>query len=597
LGAGGVPPTDGLQTIGTTGTAGNGAFAGCTSLKTFGTAGTNLPKEGVVAIPGYATTNIQALSFEGCTSISAVEIISSVATTYLGGAFKDCTNLKILSFTGTIPTAVTFDAANAVPSVTEVIWDIGLLSAAADFSGLDGLRKLTVTKELAPVVIGATFPAASTGFDTLEIRGESQRENAAIFSSLPATVKNVIIGTGPAPTNAALAIGHPDPASLFRSVVNNITFTGAIGFLGGDFFGTLSGVTVNINDTPSAMLSAANSGSAIKIVNVGPNTPVFTAAIFDSTALEAINVNDGNKDLRNGNPGDGVLYKKVNNALDTLIQYPIAKVGTRYDITEGVKTIGASAFGNTAGLATITIPKSVTKIEATAISNVAALRTLNYNAINSENATAFPVNISNLVIGEEVISIPANFIGANVGLYEITIPKSVAAIGNTAFTGWAADPTTPAPPVKKVVNFNAVALTSESVFEDVTPAIDEIYIGNDVTNIPSGTFQGAGIVGLLLGTKKVQNIGSNAFNACLKLVEVDIPDTCLTVGASAFAGCTVLKSVKIRGNPSLGATSFPAGEATTLEPPGGVYSGPGWYTLFETATAGEFDWMKTNLSD
>jgi hypothetical protein len=594
-----------IETIGTTGTAATGAFAGCTSLKTFGVKGTD--DANVVTLTGSATPSvIQANSFNGCESIAAVKIISNGAETYLGGAFTGCTGLKELTIDGAVGAGLmTFNNANTIPTITDLIWNISTMpNATVDFSGLSGLKKLTVTQTLTDAV-GATamFPV-TTSFDTLELREMKQDENYALFNTLPASVTKVIIGTGPAPTNAALVMGHASPSNLFNSQVKTITFTGAIGTLGGDFFGGISGVTVNINDTPVAGFSASNSSDKIIIVNVGPNTPAFAATIFDSPKLEAINVNAANTVLCNGNSGDGVLYGKRNGAPDNLIQYPVMKgaLNHSYIIPDSVRSIGDNAFGTVtapnARLKELTISEGVSSIGFLALSYLTVLDTVNWDAINvSTNVNPLPLSVKYMNIGKKVRNIPSNFLDVNPFITTITIPENVETIGASSFTGCKA--------LEEVV-FYATNLTTSSAFANIVDAggnatITSLVLGNNVTVIPANTFEASAVKTLLNFGPELKTISDSAFENCVSLTDIEIPVTLGTIGNSAFLGCDYLTKVVIH-RPALtfGTTPFIDGSGASAslvnlyrgitDPEKG---GPGIYTL--GGPAGNTQWSFTKF--
>jgi hypothetical protein len=536
-----------LVTIGNSAAA--KSFAGCTSLKTFGIEGANF-KEGLVEITGAAATDIKDNSFDGCTSISAVKIVSNGAETYTGSIFSGCTGIKELTLDGAHGGGMSFDfgAANKITSITNLIWNIATMpDAEVDFAGLEGLEKLTVTKEITTAIAAATAKFPTAKFTTLEIKDDNQDENqAAIFGTLPNTVKNVIIGTGPVTNNplttlAPLDIGNNTPAALFNSAVNNITFTGRIGTIGTSVFGTLTGpVTLSINVAPVAAFTGVN---VIETVNLGPNTPAFAATVFDSNILKEILVNPANTALCNGNAGDGVLYGKVNGAPDKLIQYPPMRgaLEHEYAIPNTVITIGAAAFGPVGNANTrikiLTVPESVKTIEGAAFSFMTGLETVNWEAINATNVNSFPGNVRYINIGNKVENIPGAFLGGNNRVTSVTVPSSVIGIGAGAFSTAAALAT---------VNFNADNLKSSSAFDlsAVAPSpITTVNIGNNVTAIPNTTFKGAQIGSVNL--KGVISIGENAFEDCTFLASITIEAVCRTILQNAFLGCTSLADVWI----------------------------------------------------
>jgi hypothetical protein len=550
--------------------------------------------EGVVTINGIAGTVILPDTFKGCTSISAVKIISQSTETYTGNIFSGCTGIKVLEFAGSFGLGLnTFDVNNAIPSVTEVIFDVGLLANnVVNLSGLSGLRKMTV-KQTLNAIVAATFPTHAE-FDTLEIRDGNQAFNAAIFSTLPTSVKNVIIGTGPAPGNGVAAPGYvpldigSGAASLFNAAVNKITFTGGIGTLGTSTFVGLENFTVEILNGDIAR-GGADAGvipnytfnsAEIVTVKFGAGVTDRGEGNFDSIKLKEFVVDGNNKNYSTYN-NDGVLYSKKDGALNTLIQYPKSMAGDKYVIPDGVGVvaIGDYAFLNVAALKEITIPKSIKSIG----DNVWAstnLTKLTYAAENASNGSVFPATIKTVEIVNGVVNIPAPFLGGNANTpLVITIPESVRFINATAFSTTTGITT---------VNFNATDIlpASEDAFKDLA-TITAVNIGSKVKNIPGGTFSGTKIRVIKLGSV-IESIGAEAFKDCDELASVDIPVTCTVIGSEAFDGCDQMTDVTIHGTDlAFPVDAFNQKGVTTGEDLWDVYKvfpytptagGPGVYT-------------------
>jgi len=109
---------------------------------------------------------------------------------------------------------------------------------------------------------------------------------------------------------------------------------------------------------------------------------------------------------------DGVLFIKDGK---TLLQYPIGKSQTSYEIPNGVTTIDKQAFRGCSNLESITIPESVTTIGDQAFDNCSSLESITI----PESVTA---------IGDQAFDNCSS-------LESITIPESVTAIGASAFSG------------------------------------------------------------------------------------------------------------------------------------------------------------------
>ena len=274
---------------------------------------------------------------------------------------------------------------------------------------------------------------------------------------------------------------------------------------------------------------------------------------------------------------------------------------TSITIPNSVTYIGMSAFYGCSGLTSITIPNSVTSIEDEAFRDCTGLTSVEFNATNctsigSSNYPAFEgcTSLSIVTIGENVKNIPAYAFSGCSGLTSITIPNSVTSIGEYAFrycTGLTS------------VEFNATNCTSigssnypafegcaslsiVTIGENVKniPAyafygcsgLTSVTIGNSVTSIGDGAFEGCNIERIELNCPSIGNwftnktsikevvignsvrsIGHYAFYGCSGLTSITIPNSVTSIEDRAFYGCSGLTSVTI-GNSvrSIGSSAF-----------------------------------------
>ena len=108
-------------------------------------------------------------------------------------------------------------------------------------------------------------------------------------------------------------------------------------------------------------------------------TDIGDRAFASCAALKEINVS---KDNPNYMSAGGVLFTKD---AKVLVQYPVGKGQTTYEIPEGVETIGTMAFANCGDtLNTVTIPSSVTWIGEGAFLFCRVLESVAYGGTEAE---------------------------------------------------------------------------------------------------------------------------------------------------------------------------------------------------------------------
>lgn len=99
--------------------------------------------------------------------------------------------------------------------------------------------------------------------------------------------------------------------------------------------------------------------SDIKNINIPKTiTTIGTGSFVSTNSLESITVDNDSNDFCSV---DGVVFSKD---MKTLVAYPAAKADTTYSIPDSVNTIREAAFYNYLKLTELTVPASVTSIEA-----------------------------------------------------------------------------------------------------------------------------------------------------------------------------------------------------------------------------------------
>jgi hypothetical protein len=219
-------------------------------------------------------------------------------------------------------------------------------------------------------------------------------------------------------------------------------------------------------------------------------------------------------------------------------------------IPNSVKRIGEYAFNNCTGfVGTLVIPESITGFGYCPFGFCTGFEAVEFNAINYLN-TYYNYynpnsmytgsshwlygcsNITTITIGENVQSIPANFLyGVTSITGDLVIPNSVTSIGSNAFY--------------ECTGFDGALTLSESLvsigekaFYNCSGFTGSLTIPNNVTTISPNAFSGCtGLSGTLTIGHSISEIGNTAFfGACQNFTSyVFLPDTPPTLGNNVFA--------------------------------------------------------------
>ena len=150
--------------------------------------------------------------------------------------------------------------------------------------------------------------------------------------------------------------------------------------------------------------------------------------------------------------------------------------------------LGYSVFKGCSVLTSVTIPSSVTSIDAWAFEGCSGL--------------------TSLIIPSSVTSIERSAFKDCSGLTSLTIPSSVTEIGKSVFEGCS-------------------GLTS-------------LTIPSSVTSIERSAFKGCSGLTSLIIPSSVTSIGSYVFENCSGLTSITIPSSVTEIGGAAFKGCSSL---------------------------------------------------------
>ena len=543
-------------------------------------------KVGDYTIPS-SVTNIGILSFYGCTRLTGVTIPNSVSTisseafercrilnkvsipssvTSIGNyAFSSCSAMTAALFLGNAPTMGTnvFDgtasgfkvyylngsigftspswkgyqsAVAGPPSVTTPTF-ASVTDATARLGGnVTGDGGYTISARgvvYAPTVNNNNPRIGGAGVTNVTGTGTTGIFTVNASALMPGTAYTFAAyatnskGTGYSVTRAFTTVQSPFTYSTSASAV---TITGYSGFGGAVVIpGMIGGLPVtSIGDNAffgkSSLTSVTIPSSVISIGN---------SAFWGCANMTTITVDQLNPTYSSL---DGVLFNK---SQTTLILFPGGKAGT-YAIPTSVTSIGSRAFGNCAGLTSVTIPASVISIGSYALSYCSGLTTFTVDPLSSTYSSL------NGVLFNKSQTTLITYPGGKAGSY--AIPNSVTSIGDVAFyhcTG-----------LTSVTIPNTVISIGWNAFWGCT-GLASVTIPNSVTSIGVDAFMYCeGLTGVTIGNN-VTSIGIYAFYGCTGLTSVTIPNSVTSIGDSAFYGCSSLTSTTFLGvAPTIGSDVF-----------------------------------------
>ena len=192
---------------------------------------------------------------------------------------------------------------------------------------------------------------------------------------------------------------------------------------------------------------------------------------------------------------------------------------TECNIKKDTKLIADAAFRNCTGLASVTIPDSVTSIGASAFEGCTGLTSVIIpDSVTRIGDSAFKgcTSLTSITISDSVTSIGFYAFEYCKNLAKVTIPDSVTSIGKYAFSGCS--------------------------------SIMSVTIPDSVTRIDDSAFSYCTSLASITIPDSVTSIGDSTFSYCTSLTDVIIPDSVTSIGRYAFSGCENIKYVFFKGS-------------------------------------------------
>lgn len=509
-----------------------------------------------LTIPSTINT-IHSLSFDGCTSLSAINISDIAAwcdvvfegnhSNPLGYAHRlylnnqEIINLQIPNTVKSIGASKFYKLAN-LKSVTipESVVSIG----ANAFYGCTGLTSLIIPKNVSYIGYGAFNGCSSLNsvyFNAEECDNFNYKTPPYTgddfnppFYNCP--INNLIIGTSVKKIPSRLA--------WQLKTIKSVNIPNSVDTIMGRAFDGCSGLTeVIIPNSVSVIGAYAFSGCSGLTKLTLPNSVISVGmgAFINCSGLTNARIGDNIKIIEDDLLGNCSALNNVT------IGKSVKRIGARafrgcsslimIQIPDSVTIISENAFLDCISLTSLTIGKSVKSIDRTSFKGCINVKTLNFSAIECNDFTMSSSNnvyppfynmpLESIILGNGVKKIPAYFATGQASFSQINIPSSVTNIGNYAFSACTG--------LNKVKITDVLAWVRITfVNEDANPLkyAGHLYLnGNELSN--------------LVLPESVNEIKKYAFYGCKSLECVTIPQSVNTIGDYSFSRCANLSKVVV----------------------------------------------------
>ncbi|MCR4799915.1 MAG: leucine-rich repeat protein, partial [Bacteroidales bacterium] len=308
------------------------------------------------------------------------------------------------------------------------------------------------------------------------------------------------------------------------------------------------------------------SGLYVKNITI-PNsvTTIEDGAFGHCQNLESITIPSSVTSIGTGNTGDcfhlysiiidsdNPVYDSRNNCnaiIETATNTLISGCRTTV-IPNGITAIADHAFDAQSTMQSVTIPDGVLSIGDKAFSGCKLLTSIEIpRSVKTIGANAFDacVKLSSITLSDGLISIGDKAFKECNSLTSVTIPSSVTSISGTIFMQC------PALTTIKVADGNTVYDSRNNCNAIVETATNTLVRGckntiipNTITSLGDGAFCYSPIVSINIPNSVVE-IGQSAFEGCSQLLSISIPASVTSINKSAFQGCSALTSVIIPEN-------------------------------------------------
>ena len=260
--------------------------------------------------------------------------------------------------------------------------------------------------------------------------------------------------------------------------------------------------------------------------------------------------------------------------------------GDRYDLgywydvpnTSGTTTLFAIYLTASSNYQTaqnyVVVPKNVSAIADSAVNmfsgtnNTVKFVTLPRQTSKiGKNAFANCSGLVGVSMSDFVTSIGESAFKSDSALTNFRAPTSLQTLSQTAFSGCTS--------LSKVKNLDATSITEipNECFAGCSK-LEEIVLPANISKIRVGAFAGSGLKTINLEDTKLEELGSSAFKSCSALTQVTVPSTLKTMGQAVFmfSGITEVKNFAGTSVSKIESTAFYSSKLIQIEFPESLVS-------------------------
>lgn len=407
---------------------GSNAFEGCSSLTNI-----EIPNS-VISIGNYA--------FARCSGLTSIEIPDFV--TSIGHcAFESCSGLTSMVIPNSVNSIGDY-AFSCCSGLTSIVIPNSVTSIEVGvFNSCVGLTSIEIPNSVTS--IGRYAFSCCSGLTNIEIPNSVTSIGSCAFECCDGLTSIVV-------PNSVTSIG--DYAFWSCSALTSIEIPNSVSSIENDaFYGCIGLKSIVI---PHSVTSIGNSAfykcSGLTTIEMPNSVASIGNSAFDGCNNVSSLIWDSNV-----NPNTVTKYCKnslkevvLGNSVTSIASGAFSGCGglTGIEIPNNVTSIGSSAFSGCGGLASIVIPNSVTLIGDYAFRGCSGLTIIkvengnknydsreNCNAVIETSTNTLIVGCKNSIIPNSVTSIEKHAFDGCSGLTSIEIPNSVTSIGSSAFYG------------------------------------------------------------------------------------------------------------------------------------------------------------------